>query len=261
ENWLDEIGAIARRTGKTTWKGLLMSEIPYEPDFAHMISTALVSGDYHIARFLLASGSFGDSLNHAYKSDMERTARRFIYGFDRSNELNIKAHLLKGWVEDSKMDEALQTASPTRIIRRHARLSHDTFHVDKLNFPLKQDRRLFVIGAGKASGYMGEEIERILGKRIADGLVIIPDYLRPRPRGHRIGYHLGTHPIPSQKNTQGVGQILRLVENSTAGDLIIVLLSGGASALMDYPSGVISLEDERKTTLLLLISGAIIHEI
>ena len=159
------------------------------------------------------------------------------------------------------MDEALQTASPTRIIRRHARLSHDTFHVDKLNFPLKQDRRLFVIGAGKASGYMGEEIERILGKRIADGLIIIPDYLRPRPRGHRIGYHLGTHPIPSQKNTQGVGQILRLVENSTAGDLIIVLLSGGASALMDYPSGGISLEDERKTTLLLLKSGASIHEI
>ena len=101
ENWLDEIGAIDRRTGKTSWKGLLMSEIPYEPDFAHMISTALVSGDYDIARFLLASGSFGDSLNHAYKSDMERTARRFIYGFDRSNELNIKAHLLKGWVEDS----------------------------------------------------------------------------------------------------------------------------------------------------------------
>ena len=101
ENWLDEIGAIARRTGKTTWKGLLMSEIPYEPDFAHMISTALVSGDYDIARFLLASGSFGDSLNHAYKSDMERTARLFIYGFDRSNELNIKAHLLKGWAEDS----------------------------------------------------------------------------------------------------------------------------------------------------------------
>jgi len=78
-----------------------MSDIPYEPDFAHMISSALVAGDYDIARFLLASGSFGDSLNHAYKSDMERTARRFIYDLDRSNELNIKAHLLKGYAEDS----------------------------------------------------------------------------------------------------------------------------------------------------------------
>jgi len=100
ENWLIEIGAIDRHR-KTTWKGLLMSEIPYEPDFAHMISSALISGDYDMARWLLASGSFGDSLNHAYKSEREREARRFLYGFDRTNELNIKAHLLKGYAEDN----------------------------------------------------------------------------------------------------------------------------------------------------------------
>jgi HrpA-like RNA helicase len=100
ENWLVEIGAIDRRR-KITWKGLLMSEIPYEPDFAHMISSALISGDYDTARFLLASGSFGDSLNHAYKSDSERGARQFLYNFDRTNELNVKAHLLKGYAEDS----------------------------------------------------------------------------------------------------------------------------------------------------------------
>src|SRR6266699_1536291 len=100
ENWLVEIGAIDRHTRKTTWKGLLMSEIPYEPDFAHMISSALISQDYDIARFLLASGSFGDSLNHSYKSDAEGNARRFLYSFDRTNELNIKAHLLKSYAED-----------------------------------------------------------------------------------------------------------------------------------------------------------------
>jgi len=101
ENWLVEIGAIDRHTRKTTWKGLLMSEIPYEPDFAHMISSALISQDYDMARFLLASGSFGDSLNHAYKSDEEGNARRFLYSFDRTNELNIKAHLLKSYAEDN----------------------------------------------------------------------------------------------------------------------------------------------------------------
>jgi len=77
-----------------------MSEIPFEPDFAHMISTALVEDDYDIARFLLASGSFGDSLNHAYKSDSEYQARLFLYNFDRTNELNVKAHLLKQYTED-----------------------------------------------------------------------------------------------------------------------------------------------------------------
>ncbi len=101
ENWLVEIGAIDPYTRRATWKGLLMSEIPYEPDFSHMISSALISGDYDIARFLLASGSFGDSLNHAYKSDSEAVARWLLYSFDRSNELNIKAHLLKGYAEDS----------------------------------------------------------------------------------------------------------------------------------------------------------------
>ncbi len=101
EDWLIEIGAIDRRTHQATWKGLLMSEIPYEPDFAHMISSALISDDYEMARFLLASGAFGDSLNHAYKSEAEGVARRLLYGFDRSSELNIKAHLLKGYAEDS----------------------------------------------------------------------------------------------------------------------------------------------------------------
>jgi HrpA-like RNA helicase len=100
EGWLAEIGAIERRPRRITRKGLLMSEIPYEPDFAHMVSGALISRDYQMARFLLACGSFGDSLNHAYKTDFEPMARDFLYNFDGSNELNIKAHLLKRYSED-----------------------------------------------------------------------------------------------------------------------------------------------------------------
>jgi HrpA-like RNA helicase len=100
EDWLIDIGAIDRRSRKITWKGVLMSEIPYDPDFAHMISSALIADDHDAARFFLASGSFGDSLNHAYRSELEGIARQFLYGFDRSNELNIKANLLKRYSED-----------------------------------------------------------------------------------------------------------------------------------------------------------------
>jgi HrpA-like RNA helicase len=102
EDWLIGIGAIDRGSHKATWKGILMSEIPYEPDFAHMISSALIKDDYEMARFLLACGAFGDSLNHAYKSDAEGMARHLLYGFDRTSELNIKAHLLKSYSEDSQ---------------------------------------------------------------------------------------------------------------------------------------------------------------
>jgi HrpA-like RNA helicase len=100
ENWLFEISAIEKETHQITEKGLLMTEVPYEPDFAHMVSSALISSDYEIARFFLASGSFGDSLNHSFKTEMEGIAREFLYEFDRSNELNIKAHLLKKYSED-----------------------------------------------------------------------------------------------------------------------------------------------------------------
>ncbi len=124
EDWLIDIGAIDRRTHEITWKGLLMSEIPYEPDFSHMISSALISGDYDMARFLLASGAFGDSLNHAYKSEMEGIARQFLYAFDKSNELNIKAHLLKGYSEDrdgSFTSRLVANGIFTALLMKHGR--------------------------------------------------------------------------------------------------------------------------------------------
>ncbi|MDG6985464.1 MAG: hypothetical protein JRM73_01795 [Nitrososphaerota archaeon] len=98
--WLTDIGAIEHMPRRITRKGLLMSEIPYDPDFSHMIANALLSDDYAIGRFLLACGAFGDSLNHAYKTEFEPLAREFLYKTDRSNELNIKAHLLKRYSED-----------------------------------------------------------------------------------------------------------------------------------------------------------------
>jgi HrpA-like RNA helicase len=100
ERWLFEIKAIDKETHTITEKGLLMSEIPYDPDFAHMISEALMEQDYDVARFLLASGAFGDSLNHAYKIESEALALEFLYGLDNKSELSVKAKLLKKYSED-----------------------------------------------------------------------------------------------------------------------------------------------------------------
>ena len=100
ENWLFDINAIEKESHTITEKGLLMSEISFDPDFAHMISEAILRKDYDVARFLLACGSFGDSLNHAYKSEMEAQALEFLYGLDRSSELNVKAKLLQKYSED-----------------------------------------------------------------------------------------------------------------------------------------------------------------
>ena len=159
------------------------------------------------------------------------------------------------------MDEALAAADPARIIRKHLRLDGQTLRADKLRFPLKAFRRIFVIGGGKASGYMAEEVEKLVGKWITRGLVIIPDYLRPGPQGRRIRYHAATHPIPTLKGMAGVLAMLDLVGNVSRDDMVIVLLSGGASALMPLPAQGMSLKDEARVTALLLKSGANIEEI
>src|SRR5260370_3947601 len=159
------------------------------------------------------------------------------------------------------MDQALAAADPARIIRKHLRLDGQTLRADKLRFPLKNFRRIFVIGGGKASGYMAEEVEKLVGKWITRGLVIIPDYLQPRPQGRRIKYHIATHPIPTRKGMAGVLAVLYLVGNVSRNDMVIVLLSGGASALMPLPAQGMSLQDEARVTALLLKSGANIEEI
>src|SRR5256712_4117568 len=159
------------------------------------------------------------------------------------------------------MNAALVAADPTRIIRKNLKLIGSVLHVGKLQYALEGYRRIFVIGGGKASGYMAEEIEKLLGDWITRGLVIIPDYLRLTPRTRRIRYHPATHPIPTRKGVEGVLAMLRLVDNVSRDDLVIVLVSGGGSALMPLPVEGMNLADEAKVTSLLLKSGASIEEI
>jgi glycerate-2-kinase len=159
------------------------------------------------------------------------------------------------------MDEALAAANPARIIRKHLRLTGQLLRADALRFRLKEYRKIFVIGGGKASGHMAEEIEKLLGEWITRGLVIIPDYLQPGPQGRRIRYRAATHPIPTRKGMASVLEMLDLVGEVSRDDMVIVLLSGGASALMPLPAEGMSLKDEARVTALLLKSGAGIEEI
>src|SRR5260370_31002783 len=108
---------------------------------------------------------------------------------------------------------------------------------------------------------MAEEVEKLVGKWITRGLVIIPDYLRPRPQGRRIKYHAATRPIRARKGMAGVLAMVELVGNVSRDDMVIVLLSGGASALMPMPAEGMSLQDEAKVTALLLKSCSNIEEI
>src|SRR5436853_7043056 len=101
------------------------------------------------------------------------------------------------------MNAALAAADPTRIIGKNLKLTGSILHVGKLHYLLKDYRRIFVIGGGKASGYMAAAIEKLPGDWITRGLVIIPDYLRPTRRNRRTKYHRETQAMSTPTGWDG----------------------------------------------------------
>ncbi len=118
--------------------------------------------------------------------------------------------------------------------------------------------RIFVVGAGKASGTMARAAEKVLGRRITAGWVNVKEGDPARCR--RITLHPSGHPVPNAEGQFGAMQIAQLASTSGPRDLVICLISGGASALMPLPAEGISLAAKQEATRLLLACGATIHE-
>lgn len=134
-------------------------------------------------------------------------------------------------------------------------------HILKIGrFSQKIEKRLFVIGAGKASGKMAIAISNIIGsKNICAGYINCPESGKI---GNLILNKAG-HPLPDTGGQRGAEKIISLKEEYAIGngDVILCLLSGGGSAMLPLPADGISLQDKIETTKQLLMSGANINEI
>ena len=124
---------------------------------------------------------------------------------------------------------------------------------------LDRYERIFVVGAGKATGTMARSAERILGKRITAGSINVKDGDPVKLR--RIEVHPASHPIPDARGVAGAKRIAEICAAAGERDLVICLMSGGASALTPYPVEPVTLAEKQETTRLLLECGANIHEI
>lgn len=125
--------------------------------------------------------------------------------------------------------------------------------------------RLFVLAAGKAAGSMAEVAESLY----LDRLTVPAERLRGLAVA-RHGYGRQTrvvrmieagHPIPDAAGLQAASDALGLADAATAEDMVLVLMSGGASANWIAPAAGISFEDKQSVTRALLRSGATIGEI
>ncbi len=155
---------------------------------------------------------------------------------------------------------ALKAAAPGQAVRKHLRLSGSVLIAGRHRYQLQKFRNIYVIGAGKASVEMARAVERLLGRRIQTGLVNTK-HGSGRARLRRIEANESGHPVPDLRGEQGAERIAAIARDAQADDLVICLISGGASALLPLPAAPVTLEDTQATTRLLLECGADIHEI
>jgi len=155
---------------------------------------------------------------------------------------------------------ALQAVEPESAIRRFVQRTGRTLKVGRRRFDLGGFRKIWVLGAGKASAPMGCALEKILGRYLSGGL-LVTKYGHAVPL-RKLQLLEAGHPLPDGNGIASAAQILSLVKNHIrADDLVFCLLSGGASSLIVAPAAGITLADKFTCTQLLLNAGADIYEL
>ncbi len=156
-------------------------------------------------------------------------------------------------------DAAVRAVDPGEAIGRHLIRKGTGLHIGQEILDLAKIGKVVVVGCGKAAAPMAAAVEEILGDRVTRGLVVTK-------YGHvqsttRIHIHEAGHPVPDDAGMAGAQAILDHVQGLTPGDLVLVLISGGGSALTPAPVKGISLEEKQALTKALLACGADIREI
>lgn len=147
------------------------------------------------------------------------------------------------------LEAGLAALDTKRVIKDACRLSGNRLTIKKQTWDLSHYDHLYVIGIGKAAFDSAKALEDLLGKRITDG-VILDVKSGPLKRMKSIA---GTHPFPSMENMRATGEIMGILKQVDSRDLVIVIISGGGSALLCWPF-------ELKCNDLVLLTKTLMHK-
>lgn len=153
---------------------------------------------------------------------------------------------------------AVDAVKPDHLMRQHIDWDGEFLKITDHRIHEKEFSRLIIIAAGKAASLMAQTAETIAGNIITEGVVVTKyDHALPLKKLRQME---AGHPLPDENSLKGGEAVLDVLKNRSHNDIVLALISGGASALLaDTPAGV-SLQDLQTTFQLLLESGATIHQ-
>ena len=147
---------------------------------------------------------------------------------------------------------ALSEASIARAFSRHVHYERGVVRICEDLYDLHAYSRVSVISIGKAGHTMAEALTSQIGLSSIEGIVSSPVESASQIRGFR--YFHGGHPMPNAESIRAANAILNLLDHQTAASLVIFLLSGGGSAVVEKPS-----DDEITLDHLVQTYGALVH--
>ena len=142
-------------------------------------------------------------------------------------------------------DAAVAAADPRVVLARHLP-------------PKPAKGRVIVVGGGKSAAVMAAALEEAWPDVAMEG-VVVTRYGHAVPTKY-IEVIEASHPVPDANSQRGAQRLLRQVQGLTADDLVIALMSGGASSLLAAPAFGLTLADKQDINKALLACGANIAE-
>jgi glycerate-2-kinase len=159
------------------------------------------------------------------------------------------------------LEVAVKAVDPYNSVIQSLNINGTNIALGNFTWDLNDFQEIYVIGGGKACGAMAHAIEDLFGDRITGGVINILKGTESLYKLKRISLIGASHPIPDEDGVKGVKLMMSLLDNLESSVLIIVLISGGGSSLLTIPAEDVDLQDIKKVTNRLLMSGATIDEI
>ena len=152
------------------------------------------------------------------------------------------------------LENVILSVDPYKSVK--SKIQENKILIGKNTIDISDYKDVYIVGFGKASIGMAQAVCDSIN--IKEGIIVTNEKGK-KVEHENVHTFVGGHPIPDQNSIIGAEKIIEMLEKTKEEDLVIVLISGGGSALFAKPR--ISLEDLQKTTDLLLRSGATINEI
>jgi len=165
------------------------------------------------------------------------------------------------------LDSALEAVDPYKGILRTVHIDRSHLIIAEQAYNLKEIRRVVIVGVGKAAFPMAVAMEEILGDRLEIGIILTKDgYAAPasglvRRKLYQTRVLEAGHPIPDARGVAAAQEIIKLLQTLENDDLVIFMISGGGSALLNSPVPGVNLADLQQFTGLMLRAGATINQI